>query len=178
MSQLNHYRPRINILAGQLGKLLKVINHSDPSADTVKHLLYDKYKQSLSDLVEEIKTDTSWSSFHFFLADLFKSDISNVEEEIKEIVTRKLMRDFESAFITRHKLSEFSAPEPGDQVQKERIRAIRKQIRNNRKQQEKIIPMMDLREMVQTKNQEKKGKSSLDKLVQVFNKIDPSNFEN
>ena len=177
MSHLKRYSQKIDLLATQLEKLLKVINHSDPSAENVKHVLYDKYKLTLSDLAEEIKSNTTWSTFNLFLTDHLHSDL-HIDGDAREIVSRKLIKDFENEFITRHELSEFAKPDPGKQVQRERIRQIRKQIRTNRKQQKKAYPGYDVTDMLKTKNQEKQGKSSLDKLVKIFSKIDPARFEN
>ncbi len=177
MNNLNRYFEAINTLAGQLGKLLKVINHSDPSADTVKHVLYDKYKSTLSAMAAEIKTHTSWSSFNLYLEELKKGNRLILEDGIKEVVYRKLIKDFEDEFITRHKLAEFAAPNPENQIQKERLRRIRQQIRSNRKKQKNPLPANDIGELFRIKNREKKAKSSLDKLVKVFNNLDPKRFE-
>ncbi len=175
----NHinYHEAIHSLANQLEKLLKVISHSDPSADRMKHVLYDKYKENLSNLAEELKAVFSWSALLEYLNRLKKLESLLVSPDQRETIVNKLIKDFEGEFVLKHELSEFSTPNPVNSRQKERLRRIRKQIRNNRKSNEQIQVQNSLFEMVQFKNQQKAAKSSLTKLVKALNKINPQKLE-
>ena len=172
MNRLSRFHADIDALAAILEKLLKVINHSDPSAKNMKVVLYDKYKVRLSELAQEVKESTSWSTFYAYLTDFFSGNSFSIDEESKEVVVNKLMKDFENEFIVKHELSEFSAPDPIDTRQKDRLRKIRKQIRTNRKHQNNSFHSHDFVDMLQHKVKQKTAKSSLDKLVKAFNKID------
>jgi hypothetical protein len=174
MSGLTRFHSDIDALAALLEKLLKVINHSDPSAKNMKVVLYEKYKTRLSELSAEIKQTTSWSVFYAYLNDLLSSDSLPISEESKETVVAKLMKDFESEFIVKHELSEFSPPDPIDTSQRDRLRKIRKQIRNNRKYQHNSFDTRDIVDLMHHKVQQKTAKNSLEKLVKAFNKIDLS----
>lgn len=171
------YQNDINNLASQLEKLLKVINHSDPSAEKMKHVLYNKYKTQLDTIADNIKRSTSWTEFYTFLLSQKKENNLPVAKENEQLILKKLIKDFEDLFIERHQLSELSPPEPTDVRQKERIKRIRKQIRTNRKAKAKIYPKDDIIEMVQMKNKEKQGKKSLDKLIKAINKVDPNKID-
>lgn len=172
MSGLSRFYTEIDALAAILEKLLKVINHSDPSAKNMKVVLYDKYKARLSELAGEIKDTASWSAFYAYLTEMFSEDSLSIGEESRAVVEKKLMKDFENEFIIKHELSEFSAPDPVDTKQRDRLRNIRKQIRNNRKHQNNSFNSHDFVDMLQHKVKQKTAKSSLDKLVKAFNKID------
>lgn len=162
----------IEALALQLEKLLKVIKHSDPSAAQIKHLLYEKYKQKIAELAKEIRQATSWYEFNRYLDSLLLPDMLSVADDAREIVVKKLVKDFEAVFIERHQLSELSPPEPSDTRQRERIKKIRKQIRNNRKHQHPTFNTDDLSDMFLYRHQQKTGKKSLDRLVKALSKID------
>ncbi|MBU2511754.1 hypothetical protein KJ966_10460 [bacterium] len=177
MNNLTNYHEAIHSLASQLEKLLKVIGHSDPSAERMKHVLYDKYKENLSDIAGDLKPLFSWSALLQYLNRLKISDNLLVSPEQRETIVNKMIKDFEGEFVLKHELSEFSAPNPVDTRQKERLKRIRKQIRNNRKSQEQIQTQNSLFEMVQFKNQQKTAKDSLNKLVKALNKISPQKLE-
>ncbi len=174
MGDLTRFHSDIDTLATLLEKLLKVINHSDPSAKNMKVVLYDKYKARLSTLAEEIKEIFSWSVFYSYLNELFSNNSLSINEDSTETVVKKLIKDFENEFVVRHELSELSPPDPVDTRQRERIRRIRNQIRKNRRTQSNAPIGVDIIEMMQQKVQQKTAKSSLDKLVKAFSKIDLS----
>ncbi len=177
MKNITVFQNDILTLAAQLERLLKVINHSDPSAETKKHLLYDKYKSRLSGLSQRIKCQFSWAYLQDYLLELYKSNDITIDTEVKDIIFNKLLKDFENEFVSRHVLTELSPPEPTDSRQKERIKSIRKRIRENRKSQKKVYTRENLMEMVQLRNQQRDAKKSLDKLVNAINKIDSSDLE-
>ncbi len=60
MGEIARYHSEVDSLALQLEKLLKVINHSDPSAEKMKHVLYKKYKSNLTHLAHDIKQNLSF----------------------------------------------------------------------------------------------------------------------
>lgn len=137
----------------------------------MKHVLYNKYKSKLSQVAEEIKLSISWSVFSRYLNGLYSDHTLSVTVESRQIVINKLIKDFEDQFIIRHRLSEFT-PDPIDQDQKERIKKIRKQIRNNRKIQVTNLKADDIVDMIQLKFQQKTAKKNLEKLVKAFSKIE------
>jgi len=178
MSELRQYQQEIEALATQLEKLLKVINHSDPSAEKMKYVLYEKYKLKLADLAREIKVTISWTALNHYLEKLTSSSSFPVDEDSREVVINKLVKDFEGEFIVRHELSEFSAPDPVDERQKHRIRRIRQQIRINRLKKTNNFKADDIVDMYHLKFQQKTAKKSLDKLVKAFSKIEVPETEN
>lgn len=177
MKNLINYHSDIHTLATQLEKLMKVINHSDPTAERMKHLLYEKYKEQMTATATCLKPLFSWSALLDYLVRLKQSDSFLIASEHKEKIMNKLIKDFEAEFISKHKLAEFAAPDPVDLKQKKRLQRIRKQIRNNRKPKEHTHMQHSVFEMMQYKNQQKTAKSSLDKLVRAFNRIDPQELD-
>lgn len=177
MTELSKYHHSIVSLALQLERLLKVINHSDPSAETMKHVLYDKYKTQLAQVAETIKPAISWVVFSRYLGELHTDRSLSISAEARAIVITKLIKDFEDQFVIRHRLSEFTEV-PVDENQKERLKRIRKQIRNNRKIQATNVRADDIGDMIQLKFQQKTAKKSLEKLVKAFSKIEMPETEN
>lgn len=177
MGDLSQYHTQIDALAGQLDKLLKVINHSDPSAAQLKHVLYDKYKSQVTHIAKSIKGHISWSVFYSYLTGLMDSGSLTIPPENRVVIVKKLIRDFEDVFVVRHQLNEFSEPDPVDLHQQNRLKKIRKQIRNNRKKKEPVVDHRDLYEMMQQKHQQKAAKKNLDRLIKAMNKINPQEIE-
>lgn len=177
MSELSQFHASIETLAIQLDKLLKVINHSDPSADHMKHLLYEKYKAKITEIAQLVKQQISWAVFYEYLIGLQKKGSLSIPPENQTVIIKKLIRDFEDIFVVKHKLFEFEEPEPVDIRQQNRLRKIRKQIRSNRKIKEPEVNHGDLYEMMQQKHQQKAAKRNLDRLVKAMNKINPQEIE-
>lgn len=177
MSDLSQFHTSIDTLAVQLDKLLKVINHSDPSADHMKHVLYNKYKAQVSEVAEAVKKQLSWSVFYEYLTGLLKKESLSIPPENQTVIIKKLIRDFEDIFVVKHQLDEFTEPEPVDTQQQSRLRKIRKQIRTNRKKKEPEVNHRDLYEMMQQKHQQKAAKKNLDRLIKAMNKINPNEIE-
>lgn len=174
MAELSHFQPDIESLAQQLEKLLKVINHSDPSAEKIKHALYEKYKKHLSIFIIDIKQNASWPEINRFLGFVFETNSVSISLDFRETIKNKLAKDIEESFITRHRLSELTPQEKINHNQRERLKKIRKQIRNNRKNRAASLPVDDLADMLHYKHQTKTAKQNLDKLVKAFSKIEIS----
>lgn len=99
---------QLESLALQLEKLLKVINHSDPTAATKKVILYKKYQENLKNLVSSVKPFYSWQE----LQNAFKNSKvgSKIEVSNQKVVLKKIEKDLEVYFIEAHVLTEFDAP--------------------------------------------------------------------
>jgi len=170
-------KQEIYSLAAQLEKLLKVINHSDPTAKNKKLVLHEKYKRHLEVVAGAAKKHYRWDDVMRLINTTSNSADFPIAEDVNKIITKKLLKDFEDQFVSRYVLNEFTAPDPGDEKQKERIRRIRNQIRTNRKNSEKKYTRDNLLEIVQLRDQQRCARKSLDKLINAVNKLNPEVLE-
>ncbi len=177
MNRIKSYQNQFIALATQLEKLLKVINHSDPTAEEKKRLLFSKYKINLSITANQTKSKFQLEEIHHFIRSLSLSNNFPVADDVKEIIINRLLKDFESEFITKQVLTEFIPPDSHQIMQKARINKIRKTIQKNRKQQPRTYSREMLMDMVQLKDKQRDAKRSLSKLVNVMNKINDEAME-
>ncbi|MBT4289527.1 MAG: hypothetical protein HOD92_19555 [Deltaproteobacteria bacterium] len=166
----------IELLAMQLEKLLKVINHSDPTAASKKVLLYNKYQENLELLVNNLKTDYSWQELQHLIKD--QPEITaKIESENKKGVIQKITKDLEKYFIEEHVLPEFTA---SNQFQKSK-KTIKKPIRKNKApvvdKYKKHYTKESILDMVQMTHKQVAARSVLKQVIAKFNQINPDRFE-
>lgn len=189
MSIAESHFEEITALIQQLDKLLKVMRHSDPSAEGKRMLLYEKYQQQMSFLAKELKNNYSWSEVKGYLTtDLFKSP-SFIEEEILKIISGKLIKDFEKLFFLKPVLKEFSQPSP--ELKKEqkkptvtirrykRIVPVFQEDENQEKEgmDEERYTREDIMEMAQKSHKKRQAFSELRLLVDAIKRVGPESIE-
>lgn len=177
MTDIKIFHDDICSLVALLEKLLKVINHSDPSANRMKLVLFDKYKKKITSVAGEIKMSFSWEILNRYLERSDKNGTFAISPENRTVILNRLRRDFEEEFYTKQVLDEFTQEEPVRDPQQDRIRKIRKQIKKNRKIQSKPFVEEDFSEMIRFRNNQREARRSLDKLVRALNKIKPIDVE-
>ena len=81
--EMESYESDIISLASQLEKLMKVINHSDPSAKELKHQLHRKYQQNVAAVADQIKGRFQWDEIKKSIHALFKDEILDIDDGIE-----------------------------------------------------------------------------------------------
>ena len=179
MTSLSKYLQDINSLASQLQKLLKVIRHSDPSAEELKHLLHDKYQNHLSTVARQIKERFLWEDFRDFLLSQSGIDDSIELGENSSVIRNKLISDFEKQFVAKQILNEFSPPDPEIIRRQREERKRRKELKARQAAAaEKQFSKENIIEMVQTTQKQRQARSELKSLIEAIRKIDPEKIEN
>ncbi len=110
MDEILKYKKQFIYLALQLEKILKVMKHSDPTAKNKKLILYEKYKKNLADLSKILEKEFLWQDVHKMIEKLQKDSVFPVAEDVLQLITDKLLHDFEKEFIKKPELTEFSEP--------------------------------------------------------------------
>ncbi len=178
MTSLSKYKRDIDSLASQLHKLLKVIRHSDPSAEELKHLLHEKYQSHLTSIAHKVKERYLWEDFREYLVSQTDSKSSDVNGENSAAIRKKLIADFEKQFIARQVLSEFSAPDPKEIRRQREIRKRKKEEAQARKAaSEKKYSKSAILEMVQATQKKRQARTELKSLIDAIRKIDPQKIE-
>jgi len=178
MTSLSILKNDITSLASQLQKLLKVIRHSDPTAEEMKHLLHDKYQHHLSTVAGQAKQQFLWDEFRKYLQDLIRPENIDISAENAAAIRRKLISDFENQFIARQILNEFSPPDPKEIRRQQEIRKRRKAYLARKAEAEKSYTKEEIMEMVQTTRQQRQARSELKNLIEAIRKLDPQKIEN
>lgn len=166
----------IELLAMQLDKLLKVIKHSDPTAESKKVLLYKKYQENLELLVNRIKDDYSWQEIQYIIND-HSNSVAKIEQESRRIVLQKIKKDLEKYFIETHVLPEFNASETS-QKRKKRIKKVgTKNKAPFTDKYRKHYTKESILDMVQMTQKQVAARSVLKHVIAKFNKLNPDRFE-
>lgn len=177
MTSLSIYKNDIESLAAQLQKLLKVIRHSDPSADELKHQLHRKYQNHLSRIASQVKERFLWEDFRGFLVAEVKTAIGEGAGENRSAIQKKLISDFEKQFIERPVLHEFSPPDPIEIQRRRELRRKRKAYLERQSKAQNQFSKHEILEMVQTTRQQHQARSKLQSLISAIRKIDPVKIE-
>jgi|APSaa5957512622_1039677.scaffolds.fasta_scaffold70341_1 hypothetical protein len=167
-TEMDSYQSDIVSLVAQLEKLMKVINHSDPSAKELKHLLYQKYQQNVTIVAERIKGRYLWEDIKKSIYGLFNDEVLEFEDGIvRDKILKKLLKDFEEEFVSTPNWQEFSEPDP---IQlKQRIR--NRQLKKSRKQDQQNEASVKL------SYRQRHAKGELQKVIDAINRIDPKKLE-
>jgi len=177
MKEINKYQYNILILASKLEKVIKVIKHSDPTAQTKKNLLYNKYKQNLNYLAEEFKQLYLWEDVKEFLEKTLLNSSSKIDSDNLKLIKNKLINDFESEFIEKPVLEELAPPDPAllnkKILKRKKKKAIveKKEIFVEKYDKEKIM------DMVKSTQKKRQGKLQLQSIINAIKKIDPEIIE-
>jgi len=178
MTSLSKYNRDIDSLASKLHKLLKVIRHSDPSAEELKHLLHEKYQNQLTSIARKVKERYLWEDFREYIVSQIESDSSALNGENSAAIRKKLISDFEKQFIARQVLSEFSAPDPKEiRRRREARERRRKEAEARMAASEKKYSKSAILEMVQTTRQQRQARTKLKGLIDAIRKADPQKIE-
>ena len=176
MNGLDIYLDAVVSLAQQLEKLLKVINHSDPTADSKKKLLHAKYQQNIKRFSAIIKEQHTWKEIHDYIQRLSKQKLP-LADGVKEVIIRKILNDLESEFITKHELTEFSSTER--KFQRKRTKKSR-----NKPTPEPSVPQEPSRytkesilELVQMTQKQVIARANLREFITKINDLNPDRFD-
>ncbi|MCP4757494.1 MAG: hypothetical protein GY866_42080 [Proteobacteria bacterium] len=193
MKTIAEYREDIHSLAAQLEKLLKVIRHSDPSAEELKHLLHQKYHRNLTVLAKNLKARFLWDDLRNYILNLKRDKDLKISGDNKETILKKLLKDFEGEFVSKQVLMEFSAPDP--RIIQKRVEARRRlkeeKERREREEQERRereekakhqastteYSKESIMDMVQTTQKQRNARANLQKMIDAINRLDPQKLE-
>jgi len=165
-------------LMAQLQKLLKVIHHSDPTAEELKHVLYQKYRSHLASSAARLRRRFHWNEFQRFFTMVTTDTDGLFSLESRDIIVRKLLKDFEAEFVNRLQLNELKPPDPKELKRQIRSRQILKEVRAMRSAEaEKPYDREMIMDMVQATQRRRKARSDLQKIVAAFKKVDPEKLE-
>jgi len=163
---MESFQTDITSLVSQLEKLMKVINHSDPSAQDLKHLLHRKYQQNIAAVADQIKGRFLFEDIKEYIQTLFRNHVFEIDDgTVREKILKKILIDFEEEFISRPQWQEFSEPDPA-QV-KERIK--HREQKKAQKQQNDASVKMSYRQ--------RHAKGELQKVIDAINRLDPKKLE-
>jgi len=153
--------------ANQLGKLLKVIHHSDPSAEAMKKPLYKKYQQALDEFFEMNQDMVPWGEMQRLVAGLRTMKEFTLDREIGSVVLRKLSKDLQEKYTEPHELTEFSKPTsvPTRKAQRPKAAPIRSTTPG---------PTPELLiQMAQLDKRQQQAANSLKGMIDAINRLDP-----
>ena len=108
---LSQSRDQVISLALQLSKLLKVIRHSDPTAQSKTELLFKKYKENLAQVAKIYTNKMPWFEFQKMIQLLMDHPDLTLEKEEKSAIVTRLLKDFEEFFVHKPTLTEFEKPD-------------------------------------------------------------------
>jgi hypothetical protein len=178
MASLSFYKGDINSLASQLQKLLKVIRHSDPSAEEMKRLLHEKYQGHLESVAKQAKEQFLWVEFRKFLMSFINPENTDILIENATAIRKKLVNDFEKQFVAKQVLNELAAPDPDDIRRQRELRKRRKAYLARQAEAEKPYSKEEIMDMVQTTRKQYQAKSELQNLISAIRRMDPQKIEN
>ena len=92
MDPHHQYQQAVIGLAGVLGKILKVIVHTDPTAKTKQAELYAKYQTNVKLFAKNAKSKWPWASLLAFVRQLEQIEQLNLSAEDLEKVKQKLIK--------------------------------------------------------------------------------------
>lgn len=186
---MDAYHTEIVYLSNLLEKLLKVIRHSDPTADQRKKVLYRKYKTLMERLSLKLRNSKSWEEIRYYLMQLQSDPNIGSDEETRKIVIEKLLKDLEEKFYVRPKLTEFAPPSSSKINPKPKSIHRPTPPRQSSPEEEeeddldtlepqKSFTKEDLMEMAVSAQQKQQARQDLGRLVEAIrNKIDPEKLE-
>lgn len=175
-SSLSQPKEQLISLALQLSKLLKVIRHSDPTAKSKQELLFNKYKENLAQVAKLYCNQMPWSEFQKLIQLFLDQPDLSLEKEEKNIIVRRLIKDFESFFFKKPVLKEFDKPidklkSPYTQKQ----RSVGSQ--SSKKEKKVIYTRENIREMLIKTEQRRSAAADLKKIINKLNKLGPEILE-
>lgn len=177
MKKIAKFQLDIELLSNQLDKLLKVMNHSDPSAAEIKQLLYKKYQRNMLVLSKRIRQEFTWDVFKDYLTNLAHEIDINNDNDNKEVISKKLLKDFEGEFIIKHVLTEFSPPDASSVERKVKERESRKEANEKKQKKPKKYDRESILDMVKMTSRQRKARSQLQKIIDAINRLDPQKLE-
>jgi len=175
-SSLSQPKDQLISLALQLSKLLKVIRHSDPTAKSKQELLSNKYKENLAHVAMLYCNRMPWSEFQKLIQLFLDQPDLSLEKDEKEVILRRLIKDFEAFFLKKPVLKEFDKPIG-------KIKAPLTQIQRNtgtgssRKEKRPIYTRDNIREMLIKTEQRRNAATDLKKIINKLNKLGPELLE-
>ncbi|MDX2470349.1 MAG: hypothetical protein QNL04_07215 [SAR324 cluster bacterium] len=171
MSNMQIFEEAVIALGNLLGKVTKIMKHSDPTAKTKQQELYAKYKANLALLGRSAKGKWDWQAVSIFVKGLPIDPRFSVEIDAKQIVIDKLMKDLGELMVEKVVMPEFTItpaePKPKKTTFKKSEAAIIKQ----------AIQEVNMRAEENLTPQEKEAKERLRNMVAAINRIGPDILE-
>ena len=166
-----------NGLALQLEKLLKVINHSDPTAENKKILLHEKYQHKTHWLAENCKHVFAWQDLKISIYDHAEKNWDITPVNLR-VIRNKIIKDLEQAFIEKPKFEEFSVSEHAriqQQIKQKKLK-LKKQ-RAIQAGKPKRYTKESIMEMVQVNQRQRAARIHLRDLISRINELNPEKLE-
>jgi len=157
--------------ANQLGKLLKVIHHSDPSAEAMKKPLYKKYQQALDEFFEMNQDMVPWAEMKRLVQGLRTLDEFTLDREIGSVVLKKLTQDLQDKYTEPLELNEFTAVPPRPRPKAQRQKSVVTPPKPTGPDPELLI------QMAQLDQRQQQAANSLKGMIDAINRLDPSFLE-
>ena len=170
---LSQSRDQVISLALQLSKLLKVIRHSDPTAQSKKELLFNKYKENLAQVAKVYCNEMLWTEFQKMIQLLLDHPNLTLEKEEKSVIVTRLLKDFEEFFVHKPKLTEFKKPDVKTVKYVDRSQRASKE----KSSQKKMYTRENIREMLIKTQRRRFAAAELKEVINKLNKLGPENLE-
>ena len=173
---LDVYVDAVVSLALQLEKLLKVINHSDPSAESKKKLLYAKYLKDIKRFAEFVGGRYLWQDVQAFIRGLSNRKIP-VADEVKEMIFGKILKDLENELSMKYTLQEFTEREPTFRRRRTKKRKKNLETPGPSWQKPKHYTKDSIMELVQLTQKQVLARASLREFIAKVRKLNPDRID-
>jgi len=172
---LSESRDQVISLALQLAKLLKVIRHSDPTAQSKKELLFNKYKENLAQVAKVYINEMPWTEFQKMIQLLMDHPNLTLGKEEKGSIFTRLIKDFEEFFVRKPILTEFEKPvvKPVKYVDRGQRGFGNK---SSEKSEKKMYTRENIREMLIKTQRRRFAAAELKEVINKLNKLGPENL--
>lgn len=176
------YATKVQELFSILEKLLKVIQHSDPSAEKLKKIVYAKYQEKLIDFAGEIKSQFLWDEIKTHIRNFSHSHSFSVEEKEKNHIVKRLLKDLENELLEKMVLPEFTkSPLQPKRAPKRKVRPIVSpppgKVIVEETPAATPYTIDGIMEMALITKQKVEAKRQLSKIIEAIHRIGPENIE-
>ena len=176
MQEFKNYLQEINNLAHTLEKLSKVINHSDPTAESKKRELFSKYKYRVQEIGRSLKNNFHWEEVKKQIEG-YQQEIT-VSKDLRNTILRKILSDLEQEFIEKHVLTEFAQPTKQLRRKKNKKRSpVVKRDVPEIKPEDRVFTRDSLMEMVKLTTKQREARTKLQNLIDKINNLNPDKLE-
>ena len=164
---LEVYFDAVVSLALQLEKLLKVINHSDPTAESKKRLLYDKYLQNVEQFAGVLGERYLWQDIRNFVREASRRKIP---------VSNEILKDLENELVVKPPLQEFTG-EKRILRQRRAKKGGRRKAPERREANSKHYTRESIMELVQLTQRQVLARANLREIVAKMRELNPERID-
>ncbi len=172
---LEVYFDAVVSLALQLEKLLKVINHSDPTAESKKRLLYHKYLQNVEQFAGVLGERYLWQDIRNFVREASRRKIP-VSNEVRELIFNKILKDLENELVVKPPLQEFTG-EKRTLRQRRAKKGGRQKAPERREANSKHYTRESIMELVQLTQRQVLARANLREIVAKMRELNPERID-